>query len=47
VLPGSVIKLYVLNTFPDYMWSHWVWVGFIKSEGDLAQQKRTKNAGKS
>jgi hypothetical protein len=28
------------------MWSFWVWVVFIKSEGDLAQQKRAKNAGK-
>jgi hypothetical protein len=44
------MELYVLavtlNNFHDYMGSLWLWVGFIKSEGDLAQQKRTKNAGK-
>jgi len=41
------MKLHVLNAFHDYMWSFWVLMGLKKSEGDLAQQKRTINAGKS
>jgi len=40
------MKLYVLNTFHDFMWSFWIWVGFIKSVGDLAQQKKNQKCGK-